>query len=371
MELNELFKKKLGFGAMRLPGADKNKIDHTQVCQMFDAFLERGFNYFDTAHVYAGSEVAVRKALVERHPRDSFILTDKLPPWGARTMADYEKSFNESLERCGVDYFDIYLVHNMGITTYDRTHKIGGFDFVSQKKAEGKVKFIGFSFHDTPEMLERILTEHPEIDVVQLQINYADWENPAIQSRACYEVARRHNKPIIVMEPVKGGGLANLPAEAMDVLAKLDASASAASYAVRYAASLEGVVIVLSGMSDMAQVENNTSYMVDFAEVNAQEAEAIEKVREILANSRAISCTNCRYCVKDCPMDIPIPELFGVYNGVVQYGTANFPDMLFALAVKNAGKPSSCIECGKCEDLCPQHLPIRENLKLVTEMFEK
>lgn len=370
MQVTQLFQKKLGFGAMRLPKLDKRNIDIEQSCKMIDMFLERGFNYFDTAYVYPGSEQALKKALVERHPRDSFILTDKLPPWDARTTEDYERAFSKSLERCGVDYFDIYLMHNMAATTYEQTKQVGGFEFIAQKKAEGKVRFTGFSFHDSPELLDQILTEQPEIDVVQLQINYADWEAPAIKSRECYEVARRHNKPIIVMEPVKGGGLANLPETAAAELTALGSDASAASYAVRFAASLEGVEVVLSGMSDVAQVENNTDYMSSFEPLSTAELEAVERVRVILSKSGAIACTNCRYCVDECPMSIPIPELFNIYNAVKQYGSANFPSMLFAHTVDNAGRPSDCIDCGKCEGHCPQHLPIREHLVDVKDMFE-
>ena len=370
MDITQLFARKLGFGAMRLPGADKKNIDYPQVCDMVDMFLERGFNYFDTAFVYAGSEDALRNCLTSRHSRDSYLLTDKLPPWNRRSFADYQKAMETSLKRCGVDYFDIYLMHNMGKPTYPQVQAAGGFDFLAKAKADGKARYIGFSFHDSPEYLEQILCDHPEVDIVQLQINYADWENPAIQSRACYEVARRHDKPVIVMEPVKGGGLANLPEGARAYLDVLGSGSSAASYAIRYAASLEGVAAVLSGMSDLDQVRDNTAYMADFKPLTALEYEAIEKVREYLSRSGEIACTNCRYCVDTCPKHIPIPNLFSLYNGVKQHGKANFPAMLYERATLGCGMAGDCIGCGACESHCPQHLPIREDLKLVAKTFE-
>ena len=370
MDIHELFPKKLGFGAMRLPGASLKNIDYDQVSLMVDMFLERGFNYFDTAFIYPGSEDALKRCLTSRHPRESFLLTDKLPPWNSNDWDGYERDFNKSLARCGVDYFDIYLMHNMGAPTYPRVQAAKGFEFIAKKKAEGKARFIGFSFHDTPEYLDMILTEHPEVDVVQLQINYSDWENPAVQSHACYEIAKKHGKPIIVMEPVKGGGLTNLPAEAIEQFKKLDPDATPASYAIRFAASLDNVMIVLSGMSELAQLKNNTDYMTNFIPLSDAERETIERVRIILATSGEIGCTNCRYCVEGCPMNIAIPNLFSVYNGVMQYGKGNFPAMLFERAVEGKGKPSDCIGCGICEDHCPQHLPIRKHLKTVSGMFE-
>lgn len=371
MDVNEIFGKKLGFGAMRLPGADKQNIDLELTAKMVDSFLEKGFNYFDTAYIYKGSEEALRKCLVERHPRESFVLVDKIPTWGKKTWEDYETAFSTMLERCGVDYLDIVLLHNMGKPTYPRVMKADGFGYLRKIKEEGRAKFIGFSFHDTPEYLDEILTAHPYVDVVQLQINYVDWENPSIQSRACYEVAKKHGKPIIVMEPVKGGGLANLPYDAAQVLKGLNENASCASYAIRYAASLPEVKVVLSGMSDLQQVEDNTSYMADFAPLTEAEYAALEQVKEIMAQSKAISCTNCRYCVAGCPKKIPIPAVFSVYNAMKQYGDMNFPDMMYDRAVSGLGKASDCIQCGLCEDKCPQHLPIRELLETVKDIFEK
>ncbi|MGI6028932.1 MAG: aldo/keto reductase [Candidatus Heteroscillospira sp.] len=371
MDIRELFNKKLGFGAMRLPGAAEGNIDDQQVCRMVDMFLERGFNYFDTAYVYNGSEEALRRCLTSRHSRDSFLLTDKLPPWGNKNHEDYERAFSTSLERCGVDYFDIVLMHNMGKPTYPKVQKADGFGYLAGLKKSGRARFIGFSFHDSPEYLDMILTEHPEVDVVQLQINYADWESPSVQSRACYEVAEKHGKPVIVMEPVKGGGLAKLPENAAAEFSALGDGASPASYAVRYAASLENVAVVLSGMSTVEQVADNTEYMADFRPLNYDERMAVERVRTILAASGEIGCTNCRYCVDGCPKNIPIPDLFSVYNGMKQYGSGNFPTMMFDRTTIGKGKPSDCIGCAACEEHCPQHLPIREHLAAIRDIFEK
>jgi len=370
MEVRDILKKKLGFGAMRLPGASEGNIDHAQVCEMVDLFLERGFNYFDTAFVYNGSEDAIKKCLTSRHPRESYVLVDKIPTWGKKTWDEYEEAFQTMLDRCGVEYFDIVLMHNMGRPTYPRVQKADGFGYLRKIKEEGRAKFVGFSFHDSPEYLDMILTENPFVDLVQLQINYVDWQSPAVQAEACYEVAKKHNKPIVVMEPVKGGGLASLPAEGVEEFRKLS-DMSPASYAVRYAASLPQVVMVLSGMNNLQQVDDNTNYMADFVPLKDEEYAAIERVKDILAKCNVIECTNCRYCVDGCPKEILIPNLFSVYNAVKQYGTQNFPAMMFDRAVRGKGKPSDCIGCGACEEKCPQHLPIREHLVEIKDMFEK
>lgn len=372
MAIMDLFnpEKKLGFGAMRLPGATEKNIDYDLTSKMIDLYLERGFNYFDTAHVYAGSEDALRRCLTSRHPRDSYILVDKLPAWNAKSREDYEALFNTSLERCGVDYFDILLMHNMGSPTYPKAKAAGGFELIAEKKAQGKAKYIGFSFHDSAEYLDMILTEHPEVDVVQLQINYSDWDSASVQSRECYNVALKHGKPVIVMEPVKGGGLVKLPQHALDVFKELDATASPASFAIRYAASLENVAMVLSGMSDLAQVEDNTTFMSEFKRLSVGEYAAVEKVCNILKESQEIPCTNCQYCVEGCPADIPIPRVFSVYNAFKQHGPVNFPTMMFERATLGHGKPSDCIGCGECEEHCPQHLPIRKHLETVGERFD-
>ncbi len=367
--------KKLGFGCMRLPLLDEDvtHIDYETLKAMFDRFLAEGFTYFDTAYPYhqEHSEIAVRECLVKRHPRDSFLLADKMPVFKITKSEEYPMYFQQQLERCGVEYFDYYLLHNLWSEAYDLTTKLGGFEFIQKIKAEGKARKVGFSFHDTAPVLDRILTDHPEVDFVQLQINYSDWESASIQSHACYDVARKHNKPIIVMEPVKGGGLANPSEEVQKLLKGYNPDASCASWAIRFAASHEGVMMVLSGMTQPDQLEDNMSYMKDFQPLSGAEIEIINKAAEIIAASTAIPCTGCQYCVDDCPKQINIPRLFSIYNFVQQFGTNNFPSMHYNRAVAGRGKPSDCIGCGMCENHCPQHLPIRENLKLVSAMFEK
>ena len=289
--------KKLGFGLMRLPllnPDDPKTIDQEAVNRMVDRFLEQGFTYFDTAYAYhqGMSEMIARSALSQRHPRDSFLLADKMPAFLIKGPEDYPRIFAEQLEKCGVEYFDYYLLHNLGAKTYAESVRWGGFDYVAKLKREGRARCVGFSFHDTPELLERILTEHPEMEFVQLQINYADWENGTIQSRRCYEVARKHGKPVIVMEPVKGGSLAQVPEEAQAIFESCTGG-SPASWAVRYAASLEGVMMVLSGMSSLEQIEENTGFMKDFQPLSAAEQEAVKRVAEIMNNAIAIPCTGC------------------------------------------------------------------------------
>ena len=322
--------KKLGFGCMRLPviNGDMDKIDEAYFCNMIDSFMEQGFTYFDTAYPYHNqkSEGAVRCCLVERYDREKFYLADKMPVWLVKEYADYEKLFNEQLERCGVEYFDFYLLHALDDEEYQKTDELGGFSFVQEKKAEGKIKHVGFSFHDTAEVLDKILTNHPEMEFVQLQINYYDWESENVQSRKCYETAVKHGVPVIVMEPVKGGTLANLVPQAAKMLDELNpdengkSKASYASYALRYAASLEQVFMVLSGMSDEVQLKDNTSFMKEFVPLTAEEQKAIANVVEELAKLPTIPCTKCRYCVDGCPQKINIPGLFQAYNNVIQFG---------------------------------------------------
>ena len=366
--------KKLGFGCMRLPvvDGDMERIDDELFCKMIDSFMEQGFTYFDTAYPYHNqkSEGAVKRCLVERYPREKFYLADKMPMWLAKEYADYGKIFKEQLERCGVEYFDFYLLHAMGKDRNAEAEQLGAYKFVQEMKAEGKIKHIGFSFHDTAEVLDEMLTNHPEMEFVQLQINYYDWESENVQSRKCYETAVKHGVPVIVMEPVKGGTLASLAPEAAAVLHGLNPEASYASYAVRYAASLEHVFMVLSGMSDFAQLEDNTSYMKEFAPLTAEEQEGIAKVVEELAKLPTIPCTKCRYCVDGCPQKINIPALFTAYNNVVQFGDNAVSRRSYENAIKERGLASACVECGLCEAQCPQHLEIRELLKTVTQTFE-
>lgn len=367
--------KKLGFGLMRLPvtdPADPESIDMEELKKMVDLFLESGFTYFDTAYLYGNSEMAMRDALVKRHPRDSFTVATKMPTMILQSREQMEQIFDEELERCGVEYFDYYLMHDLSRNSYPIAQKLDGFGFIARKKEEGKIRNIGFSFHDHAELLEQILNEHPEVDFVQLQINYLDWENPTIQSRRCYETAVKHGKKVVVMEPVKGGTLANVPEEAEKILKGYHADMSVPSWAVRYAASLGNVMIVLSGMSDMAQMQDNTGYMKDFEPFTEEEYGIVKQTAEIINRSVAIPCTACHYCTPRCPKKIAIPEYFALYNAEqrdVNKGVGAHMDY-FATLLQNNGKPSECIGCKQCERICPQHLPVTEHLKTVENSME-
>jgi len=361
--------KKLGFGCMRLPMID-GKVDQQQFNCMVDRFMEAGFRYFDTAHGYlqGKSELALREGLVRRYPRESYLLTDKLTGSFFRTEAEIRPLFQRQLEAAGVDYFDYYLMHAQTAESYQKFMDCNAYEVAKQLKAEGKVRHIGISFHDRAAVLERILTEHPELEVVQIQFNYADYDDPGIQSGAVYEVCRRFGKPVIVMEPVKGGGLADLPQEAQAVLDGLHGG-SAASYAIRYAASFEGIFMVLSGMSTLGQMEDNLGYMKDFVPLNEKEYAAIRRVREILKGQDTIPCTNCRYCVDGCPRHILIPDLFACVNAKRRYQDWN-SDFYYEVSTKGHGKASDCISCRQCEHACPQHLEITDLLRQVAAAFE-
>ncbi|WP_371377030.1 aldo/keto reductase [Sporomusa aerivorans] len=369
--------KKLGFGFMRLPLLDNNDqtaFDTKTINKMVDAFLARGFTYFDTAYTYHDfkSEVAIREALVKRHNRDVFTLATKLPPRILQAVADQERIFNEQLEKCGVEYFDYYLIHNIGVSSYQQALKYDTFGFAMDKKQAGRIKNVGMSFHDTPELLDEVLTAHPELDFVQLQINYIDWENPGIQSKICYEVARKHNIPIIVMEPCKGGNLARAPEEAEELMKAYHPAASIPSWAIRFAASQEGVLMVLSGMSTLEQVLDNTSYMADFKPLNDTEYKIVNAVTEIINANTAVACTTCRYCVAGCPKNIAIPDYFALYNSAKLATCDNISSQFvyYMNLTANHGKASECIECKKCETACPQHLKITEHLKDVAKTFD-
>ncbi len=363
--------KKLGFGMMRLPRTD-DEIDIEQTKTMVDMFMSAGFTYFDTAFVYKGSEDATRKALVERYPRESFQLATKLAAWaGAKTREDAIAQFETSLERTGAGYFDFYLLHNLGGTRTEVYDQFGIWDFVNEKKAEGLIKHIGCSAHASAEELDEILTAHPEIEFVQLQINYVDWEDARVQSRANYEVARAHGKPVIIMEPVKGGLLANPPKSVASVFCDAEPDASAASWAIRFAANLEGVITVLSGMSNIAQMKDNLSYMTDFSGLSAAQMKTIENAREAFLKIPQIPCTSCEYCMKVCPMSIGIPRSFKAVNFFDLYGnlSAAKDREKWANADKGFKSASECIKCGACEEACPQHIKIRDELERCTKIF--
>jgi uncharacterized protein len=369
--------KKLGFGCMRLPLLDTNDqtaVDMETFDTLVDAFLEKGFTYFDTALTYHGSrsEEFVREALVKRHKRDEFTLATKLPPRVLKAEEDQERLFNEQLEKCGVDYFDYYLIHNIGYSAYQQALKYDTFGFVQRKKEEGRIGKVGMSFHDTPELLDEVLTAHPGLDFVQLQINYIDWENPGIQSRRCYEVARKHRLPIIVMEPCKGGNLAMVPARAEALMKAHSPNASVPSWAIRFAASQEGVMMVLSGMNTMAQVLDNTSYMADFKPLTEKEYGIISQVTDIINTDTAISCTTCRYCVAGCPKKIAIPDYFALYNSAKRAVTSSMSSQFvyYLNLASTHGKASDCIGCKACEKACPQHLTIVDYLKDVSALFD-
>jgi len=365
---------KLGFGLMRLPreGGDMNRpIDLEQVKKMVDDFLAAGGKYFDTAYIYEGSEEAAKAALCSRHPRDTYYLATKLNAASFCCSSEQEAKaeLKKSLEKTGAGYFDFYLLHGLdeeNLADYDR---YGLWDYLKSAREEGLIRHMGFSFHDSPELLDRILTEHPEAEFVQLQINYADWDDGVVQSQGCYETAVKHGKPVIVMEPVKGGILANPPKPVEDILKAADPAASPASWAVRFAASLPGVMIVLSGMSGTEQMQDNLSYMTDFKPLSEEEAKAVEHAREALHKIDQIPCTGCHYCAAGCPVNMHIPEIFSVMNVYRLYGELDRAKGDYTWR-PGGPKASACVRCGQCEDACPQHLPIISLLEEVAEKLE-
>ncbi len=362
----DIVKNKLGFGCMRLK-MDGDRVDYAEFSKMIDSFIAAGFNYFDTAHGYIDgkSELAIRDCLSARYNREDFILANKLSDWFFEKEEDIVPFFENQLKWCGVEYFDFYLFHTLTRTNYQKHKKCNTFEIVKKLKEQGKIKHIAMSFHDTADILDMILTEQPFIEAVQLQINYLDFDDPAIQSKACYDVAVKHGKKVIVMEPVKGGALVNLPSEAEKILDDLNGG-SYASYALRYAASYPEVFLVLSGMGNMDMLADNMKTFGDFAALNERELKATDRVREIIRETSQIPCTGCNYCAEVCPRNIPISQLFLGFN---QYKMAkitaaeakeNFP--------KDKPSASDCIGCGKCEDICPQSILIREHLKTISKM---
>ncbi len=370
--------KKLGFGLMRLPlvdPQDSSTIDIERFKTMVDEFLANGFTYFDTAYPYhrGKSEEAFKEAVVRRYPRDAYTVTDKMPMFSVKEEAQLEEIFRTQLERLGVDYIDYYWLHALGKASYETSIRVHAFDFIMKKKEEGKVKHIGFSYHDDAELLDKILTEHPEVEYVQLQLNYIDWKDATVQAEACYNVCVKHNKPVIVMEPVKGGALANVPPAAEKLFKEENPDMSAASWAIRYAASKDNVLTVLSGMSTEEQLCDNIGYMKDFIPLNGKEEEIIKKAEKIIRESIAIPCTACRYCVDVCPKKIPIPDCFAIYNNLKAFGDVQriVAFTYYGNITEGNGKASDCLSCGACESICPQHLPIRRHLSDVAATFEK
>lgn len=372
-------KKRLGFGLMRLPLLNPDNpanIDVEQVKQMVDTFLERGFTYFDTAWMYHSfqSENVVKEALVDRYPRDSYTLATKLHAGFIKTKEDRDKVFEEQRRKTGVEYFDYYLLHDIGFDHYKTYTDLDCFRWLMDKKEKGLVRHIGFSYHDNAELLDKVLTEHPEFEFVQLQINYLDWESEGIQSRKCYEVAEKHHVPVIVMEPVKGGTLANVPDAVTKMFKEYHPDMSVPSWAIRFAASHENVALVLSGMSNMEQLLDNLSYMDELVPLNEEENALIRKAVEIINSTIEIPCTGCSYCTDGCPMNIAIPKYFSLYNADKQEIKTKswMPQQeYYSRLTGTFGKASDCVACGQCEDVCPQHLPVIDYLQKVAEYFEK
>ena len=371
MEQMDKVKKNFGFGCMRLP-MNGDQVDIAETTRMVDEFLAQGFNYFDTAHGYIGgkSELALKECLTSRYPREAYSLTDKLTDSYFKTEADIRPFFESQLEACGVDYFDFYLMHAQNADNFKKFKACRAYETAFALKAEGRIRHVGLSFHDRAEVLDQILTEYPQIEVVQIQFNYLDYDDIAVQSRKCYEVCRKHGKPVLVMEPVKGGSLVNLPEEAKKVLDDLHGG-SPASYAIRFAAGFPGMMMVLSGMSNMEQMKDNLSYMRDFKPLNETELAVVNKVQEIFHKMNMIPCTACRYCVEGCPKQISIPDLFAIMNIKQLHHDWNADYYYEEVHTAPGRRASDCLKCGKCEKICPQHLPIRKLLEEVAKEFDK
>ncbi|MBQ9781585.1 MAG: aldo/keto reductase [Clostridia bacterium] len=365
----EKIKKNFGFGCMRLK-MDGDSVDMEEFTKMVDYFMQNGFNYFDTAHGYLDgkSEIAIKQGLSDRYPRESFVLTNKLSPWLVEKQEDIKPYILNQLSLCGVEYFDFYLMHSQNKEFYQKFKNIKAYETAFELKKEGLIKHVGLSFHDTADVLDMILTENPQIEVVQIQFNYLDFDDPVNQSKLCYDVCRKHNKPILIMEPIKGGRLVNLSPKASKIFDDLGGG-SYASYALRFAGSFDGVLMILSGMGNMDMMKDNLSFMKDFKRLSDKEFSAVSKVTEILKKENLISCTNCRYCVDGCPSQIKIPDLFSIYNNMVKTETLNVNE--YDEFTLNTGKASSCVKCGGCEEVCPQRLPIKKLISKLAWIYEK
>lgn len=366
--IDSKIKKNFGFGCMRLPMRD-GEVDREELTRMVDTFLESGFNYFDTARGYlkGKSEVALRECLTSRYPRESYVLTHKLSNQHFETEAEIRPLFESQLKTCGVEYFDIYMMHAQNRIRFAKYKACRAYEIAQELLAEGKIRHFGISFHDTADVLEQILTEYPQIEVVQLQFNYVDYEDLSVQSRKCYEVCRKYGKPVIVMEPVKGGCLVNLPEAAQKIFDELNGGSNA-SYAIRFAAGFEGIGMVLSGMSNLEQMRDNLSFMKEFRPLDQREQEAVAKVRTILHSMGTIPCTACRYCTEVCPTGIAIPDLFACMNNRKLFNSG--VRISYYPVYTQKAKPSDCVNCGQCEAICPQKLPIRQLLADVAKEFE-
>ncbi|MBQ4512515.1 MAG: aldo/keto reductase [Anaerolineaceae bacterium] len=364
---------KLGFGLMRLPLCE-GKIDHDEVCKMVDLYMEAGLNYFDTAYVYHSglSEVEAGEAIVKRYPRESFTLATKLPAWELKSKDDRDRIFNEQLRRAGVDYYDFYLLHSVEDGNIDVYEKLDCFTWCVDKKKEGKIKHFGFSFHGSPELLTKVLDAHPEVEFVQIQLNYADWTNPVVQSGKLYEILHERNIPMIIMEPVKGGSLAALKPELEEKFKAVRPEASIASWAFRFVASLPGVMTILSGMTHIDQMQDNISTFTNFEPLSEEERAVVDDVRAIMLNIPLIGCTSCRYCCDGCPMHISIPDVFRAVNTMTLYNETFRPKSFYrGLVSSGSGRASDCIGCGQCESVCPQHLPVIDLMRDAAEKLDK
>lgn len=359
----------LGFGYMRLPIVD-GKFDYDSVNEMVDNYMSHGFNYFDTAYKYEGSEEALNLSLVQRYPRESFQITTKVNIYGMTSPEEMQKQFDTSISRLGVDYVDYYFIHALMGKALPKTYELGTWDFLKSLKEKGLAKHIGFSFHGTPEELDRVLNDHPEVEMVQLQINYLDWDDPTVQARELYEVARKHNKPIAVMEPTKGGLLASEDSAAGKFLKEQNPDVSAASWAFRWVASLEGIKVILSGMGNIYQVEDNAKTFKNFKPLTDDEHEIIAKAVEIIHSTPRVPCTECRYCVAACPMSLPIPTIIKFYNETLLYSADESSKYVYKRRVEEGVRASKCIGCRSCEEQCPQHIEISKFIKLASEKFD-